>query len=64
MNYTADADKNISKSYPNRKANKIDQLYHVDLSEQIKALQKAIANERGENHRFREEIRSLFRHRL
>ena len=35
--------------------------YYRDLSEQIKAVQKAIANERGENHRFRQELRSCFK---
>jgi hypothetical protein len=34
-----------------------------DLAKQIKALQRALAMERGENHRFREEIRKLLRHR-
>jgi hypothetical protein len=34
-----------------------------DLSKQIKALQRALAIERGENHRFREEIRKLLRQR-
>ena len=35
-----------------------------DLGEQIKALQRALAVERGENHRFREEIRTLIRQQL
>jgi hypothetical protein len=63
MNYTADEDKNISKAirYRYRKASRIDQLYYVDLSEQIKSLQKALANERGENCRFREEVLALLR---
>jgi hypothetical protein len=30
-----------------------------ELSEEIKALQRAIAEERGENHRLREEIRAF-----
>lgn len=32
-----------------------------NLSQQIKALQRAWAIERGENHRFREEVRALLR---
>ena len=34
----------------------IEPEYFRDLSEQIKAVQKAIANERGENLRFRQEL--------
>jgi hypothetical protein len=34
-----------------------------DLAKQINALQRAVAIERGENHRFREEIMKLLRHR-
>jgi hypothetical protein len=30
----------------------------VELREEIKSLQKAVAQERGENHRFREEVRA------
>jgi hypothetical protein len=39
--------------------------YELDeLEKQIKALQRAIALERGENYKFREEIRALLRSRL
>ncbi|CAN5303784.1 hypothetical protein BH18THE2_BH18THE2_26070 [soil metagenome] len=35
--------------------------HHEDLTDQIRALQLALAHERGENYRFREEIRALLR---
>jgi hypothetical protein len=49
------------------KASRIRRLdsYELDeLEKQIKALQRAFALERGENHRFREEMRALLRLRF
>jgi hypothetical protein len=41
------------------KRNKVNRLNHYDIAEQIKSLQRAFAQERGENHRFREEVRGI-----
>jgi hypothetical protein len=35
-----------------------------ELTEQIKSLQKALAHERGENYRFRQEVLALLRQRF
>ena len=43
------------------KRNKVNGLNRYDLAEQIKSLQRAFAHERGENHKFREEVRALLR---
>jgi hypothetical protein len=43
------------------KRNKVNRLNRYDLAEQIKSLQRAFALERGENHKFREEVRALLR---
>ena len=60
--------KDIDKDYSfeDRKAravkrNKVNRLNRYDLAEQIKSLQRAFALERGENYRFREEVRALLR---
>ena len=45
------------------KVNKISRLNYYDLEEQIKSLQKVLANERGENFRFRQEVLALLRQR-
>jgi hypothetical protein len=45
------------------KANKINRLDYYDL-EQIKSLQKALAHERGENFKFRQEVLALLRQRF
>jgi hypothetical protein len=63
-------DEAINKiSHPSRraravKASKISRLDSSEIKEQINALQRAFALERGENHKFREEIRALFRLRF
>jgi hypothetical protein len=46
------------------KASKIRRLDSYELEEQINALQRAFALERGENQKFREEIRALLRLRF
>lgn len=55
--------KDIDKDYSHRsekaEPNKRDKLSRIDLIEQIKALQRAFAQERGENYRFREEVRGF-----
>jgi hypothetical protein len=43
------------------KRKKVNGLNRYDLSEEIKSLQRAFAQERGENCHFREEVRSLLR---
>ena len=34
---------------------------YIDLSKQIEAVQRSIAVERGENHKFRKEVRAILR---
>lgn len=43
------------------KRSKVNRSNRYDLAEQIKSLQRAFAQERGENHRFREEVREILR---
>ena len=61
-----EVEKDIDKNYSFKdgkaravKRNKVNRLNRYDLAEQIKSLQRAFALERGENYRFRKEVRTL-----
>jgi hypothetical protein len=54
-------DKDYSFKDGKARAVKRNRLNRYDLAEQIKSLQRAFALERGENYRFREEVRALLR---
>lgn len=55
------ADRRLLFMYSNETISNNDFREIRNLSQQIKALQRAWAIERGENHRFREEVRALLR---
>jgi hypothetical protein len=54
-------DKSIGYAKSKRRIKDLDSDPNIDLADRIDALQRAVANERGENERFREEMRAKVR---